>query len=155
MTRRTVLVFCLWGVGCFSSFVYAAPTTRFLSSQKHAASFHKTHRYRSNRCWRWARDIRRSIRVQKYLLLRLKRFKCDIKLWQTCRRKRFSTRLCQKRSIRLRWGRCFRMHRRLFVVTARIVKWSLDARRARCRWSTKIPASFEHVIFEPFPKIRK
>lgn len=121
-----------------------------LSSQ---ASFTKTTRFRSNRCWRLGRRIRRSIPRQEHVLRRMKAFKCDITAWKRCRASGYRKKGCRDRSVRLLWGKCFRMHRRVFVITHRLGEWKKAGRKAKCRWRVSIPKTFEVVAFVPFPKL--
>jgi hypothetical protein len=108
------------------------------------------------RCWELFRDLRSDVERQRYLLRRLASQRCDVGLWRDCQRKsgnRAKHERCREEKLLLRWSACFRIERRLFVITERLWENQREGRERRCRWHIAIPDRFQTVRFAPHPKL--
>lgn len=126
-----------------------------IQTEQWAASIKRKGRFRSNWCWKRFREVRQTIRRQERLLKQFASFPCDATAWKRCKQLRYRTKQCRSRKQRTRWGRCFRLHRRLYVMAYRLTKWNQKRRKRRCRWLIRIPERFDKPLFEPFPRISK
>lgn len=103
-------------------------------------------KFRTRACWLLYRDIQREdIPRWKQLQARLKLFNCDEEVWRKCRLLPNSE-SCQGEKAVKRWDSCFRIDRRLHVVTQRLVRRRKQSIKKRCRWRLRIPPQRYHTI---------
>lgn len=126
-------------------------------SRKVATWKRTSKRFRSSRCWRMWRDLRRDGGRQEFLLRKMVAWRCNRKTWKRCQRRRGRrwAKLCRSTRQKKRWSACFRIERRLSVITERLLEAKRDGRRYKCGWVVKIPDRFRRVFFAPYPKLSK
>ncbi len=126
-------------------------------SQKVATWKRTFKRFRSSRCWSMWRDLRRDGERQEFLLRKMAAWRCNRRAWKRCQRRRGRRwdRLCRSTRQKKRWSACFRIERRLSVITERLLEAKRDGRKYKCGWVVKIPDRFRRAFFAPYPKLSK
>lgn len=113
----------------------------------------RSRRFRFRYCRISYHRLSRNIRRRRLLIKRLERFECNPKHWMQCTKgtpKQQQDETCQGKKIQKKWQSCFRIERRLHVITIRLANEMarITKHRRKCRWSYTAPSeSYEEVNY--------
>lgn len=97
-------------------------------------------RFRGGTCWLAYKNLREDLKRYRALSPRLNTYHCEeeAERWQRCRGGEEDD-ACQKDLHQKRWLACFRIRRRMRVITARLEALVTLQKKQRCRWKLKLP----------------
>lgn len=112
-------------------------------------------RFHSGLCTQLWRDVLQDVGRQHFLLRKMASFLCDPKEWRRCmqKRPRNQKQSCHSGQKQQQWSACFRLERRLHVVTERLTNHKQEGQKAKCPWQLHIPVQFQRIHFAPHPKL--
>ena len=109
--------------------------------------------FRSPLCLEIFKDAREDIKRYRLLLPRIASYRCEqeIPRWRACQTDS-DTAACQKEETKKLWYACFRILRRMRVMTMRLETAQVRKKKEQCRWQLELPEErYTEVLFSPPP----
>jgi hypothetical protein len=130
-------------------------TKKTSSSEKASAlpSLERKKPFRSPLCLELFKDAREDIKRYRLLLPRIASYRCEqeISRWRACQSDSETT-ACQKEETKKLWYACFRILRRMRVMTMRLEAAQARQKKESCRWQLELPEErYIEVLFSPPP----
>ncbi len=97
-------------------------------------------RLRGGTCWTTLKAVRDDLKRYRILSPRLHAYQCDeeTERWGRCKHNKTQEE-CQKELHQKRWVACFRIRRRMRILTARLEGYRTLQKKQRCGWKLKLP----------------
>lgn len=97
-------------------------------------------RLRGGTCWTTLKAVRDDLKRYRILSPRLHAYQCDeeTERWGRCKHNKTQEE-CQKELHQKRWVACFRIRRRMRILTARLEGYRAIQKKQRCGWKLKLP----------------
>lgn len=112
----------------------AKPNKAKATPSKDLPKLKRSGKFRTRRCWKLYKKVQKTIRRWVQLHPRLAIYSCEER-WSTCQKR--PTQECKK--MKQTFDLCYRIDRRMFVITRRLREQNQSSRKWRCRWRLKLP----------------
>ncbi|MCK6512668.1 hypothetical protein L6R29_22295 [Myxococcota bacterium] len=124
----------------FGAAANAQPTAQPTAPLPEQPTLELPKRLRGGTCWTTLQSVREDLKRYRTLSPRLQSYQCDeeAERWSRCKHNQTQEE-CQKELHQKRWTACFRIRRRMRILTTRLESYRAIQKKQRCGWKLKLP----------------